>query len=223
MRGNLVLLHFPTQYLLASTFIRFQEHYEGNEFRNRIFTLEEYMDWYAHERGAFTYLQDWGGFNIPSSALESFYNGKFDPLMRKEQWVLRILADIPRPFYVVGVYGKHVHLPTLKHELAHGLYATVPAYRDDVIDLLCRFDVPQIAMAFEKMSYHPAVWNDEMNAYLLTSLNDLKDAGLRPDGQIKALRKALQALFLQHFSFSLSDATFNMVWSQFRFIMRFTE
>ena len=45
--GGLFLVRFNTQYELASTFLRIQEHWESSRFSGRVFSLEEYMDWYA--------------------------------------------------------------------------------------------------------------------------------------------------------------------------------
>ena len=64
LADGIFLVRFDTQYALASTFLRIQEHYESNRFRNRVFSLEQYMDWYAAEFGAFTYFEDWSGFNV---------------------------------------------------------------------------------------------------------------------------------------------------------------
>src|SRR6185503_8648159 len=97
------LVRFDTQYGLASTFLRIQEHYESSRFRNRVFSLEQFMDWYADQFGAFTYYEDWSGFNVPSTALEPFYAGEFDPLLRKEQELLRLFEKERRPFYVIGL------------------------------------------------------------------------------------------------------------------------
>ena len=44
---GIFVIRFRSQYELASTFLRFQEHYESARFKNRVFTLEEFMDWYA--------------------------------------------------------------------------------------------------------------------------------------------------------------------------------
>jgi hypothetical protein len=72
---GIYLLRFKTQYELTSTFLRVQEHYESPQFHGRIFTLEQYMDWYVADNGAFTYFQDWSGFNVPSTAFQPFYEG----------------------------------------------------------------------------------------------------------------------------------------------------
>ena len=97
------LVRFRTQHELAATFLRFQEHYESRRFRGRVFTLEQFMDWYAATFGAFTYYQDWSGFNVPSIALAPFYAGRFDPLLEKERRFLAHFAGERAPFYVIGV------------------------------------------------------------------------------------------------------------------------
>src|ERR1700730_3525707 len=87
---GIYLLRFKTQYQLTATFLRVQEHYESPRFHGRIFSLEQYMDWYASRYGNFTYYQDWAGFNVPSTALQPFYEGKFDPLSEKEMQLLGV-------------------------------------------------------------------------------------------------------------------------------------
>src|SRR5882757_828898 len=91
---GIYLLRFKTQYELTSTFLRVQEHYESPEFHGRIFSLEQYMDWYAEQYGNFTYYQDWSGFNVPSTAFAPFYAGAFDPLTRKERRLLRFFERL---------------------------------------------------------------------------------------------------------------------------------
>src|SRR3989344_6116167 len=98
-KKNVYLVVAPSQYQLAATFMRFQEHYESPYFRKKIFSVEEYMDWYARKRGNFTYYKDWSGFNIPSWVLAPFYEGKFDPLLEKERVFLKLFSGIQDKFY----------------------------------------------------------------------------------------------------------------------------
>ena len=46
---NIILAIFDTQYDLCSTLVRIQEFYESDsdKFRGKLFTLDEYMDYYA--------------------------------------------------------------------------------------------------------------------------------------------------------------------------------
>lgn len=206
MADNLVLVRTERQYTLASTFLRFQEHYESPKFRDKIFSLEEFMDWYAIRFGNFTYYQDWSGFNIPSSVLKLFREGKFNPLSKKEQRLLRVLADTAEPFYIVGIFGKNVDLPTLKHELVHGLFYTVPEYRADVLRALKNRKTSLLEEELKEAGYHPSVYLDEANAYLMMGVNSLRDDGFRWTPSRRSLQKELQQIFHCHFRFSLRNA-----------------
>jgi hypothetical protein len=184
------LVRFDTQYALASTFLRIQEHYESSRFRNRVFSLEQYMDWYAERFGAFTYYEDWSGFNVPSTALDPFYAGEFDPLLEKEQRFLRLFRNERRPFYVIGISDDE----DLKHELVHALFSTRPAYRRAVRAAMRGYDTSALEKRLAAMGYHRSVLPDEVNAYLVA-----------PDGEgwslpaLAGLRKELRALFRDHF------------------------
>ncbi|MBI2064715.1 MAG: ABC transporter ATP-binding protein [Candidatus Yanofskybacteria bacterium] len=216
MSGNLVLVRTESQYQLTSTFLRFQEHYESPKFRGEIFSLEEFMDWYtAENEGEFTYYEDWAGFNIPSSILQPFREGKFDPLSIKERRLLELLADMPEPFYLIGTYGSRIDLPTVKHELVHGLYYTVPDYREEVLRKLEKNQTESIAQALKKAGYHPSVWLDEANAYLMMGIEDLFEDGFRWSDELKNLQKDLQQIFRIHFGFSLRGASQDKILSFF--------
>ena len=206
MTGNLVLVRTRRQYTLASTFLRFQEHYENPKFRGRIFSLEEFMDWYAMKFDNFTYYQDWSGFNIPSSVLKPFREGGFNPLSNKEKKLLGLLANVPEPFYVVGIYGAKTDLPTLKHELVHGLYHTVPEYRKVVQRILEPKKIRRVTEILKKTEYHPSVWQDETNAYLLMGASDLSDDGFRWTSGLRNLQTELRETFEKPFGFSLHRA-----------------
>src|SRR3972149_11672005 len=86
-------LSFNSQVEMSSAFLRFSEHYESPEFRGKIFTVEEFKQWYiqdAIKRGwqtkqKFTYCTSWEGFMVPSETLQPFYEGKFNPLSVQEQ------------------------------------------------------------------------------------------------------------------------------------------
>ena len=186
---DILLLRFDTQYELASTFLRFQEHYESSRFRGRLFTLEEYMDWYAKEYGAFTYLEDWSGFNVPSTAFDPFYEGRFDPLLKKEERLLRALRRERGPYYVIGIWSEQ----DLRHEIAHALFFTRPEYRTAVLAAMRRYDTSALARRLAKAGYHRHVLADETHAYLIAPSESL--------GGTKALaplQKELRALYRRH-------------------------
>ena len=182
-------LRFDTQYALASSFLRIQEHYESNRFRKRVFTLEEYMDWYAATFGAFTYYDDWSGFNVPSSAFAPFYAGQFDPLLRKEQRLLRLFRNEREPFYVIGIASE----ADLKHEIAHALFHTRPDYRKAVLAAMRPYDTSALERRLASMGYHRQVLTDEVHAYLVAPGGSLGAALKR----LAPLQRKLRAIFRQ--------------------------
>lgn len=188
LADGIFLLRFDRQYTLASTFLRFQEHYESSRFRNRVFTLEDYMDWYAKRFGAFTYYEDWSGFNVPSTALAAFYEGKFDPLTRKEQRLLRLFRRVRRPFYVIGIASD----TELTHELAHALFFTRPEYRAAVLRAMRGHDTSAIRTQLAALGYHARVLTDEVHAYLVDSGEARVPAALVP------LQRTLRRIFRRH-------------------------
>lgn len=186
------LLRFPTQYQLAATFLRFQEHFESRYFKGRVFPLEAFMDWYAAEFGGFTYYEDWAGFNIPSTALEPFYAGDFDPLLEKEQRLLALFAHERRPYYIIGI-TRAAPSSDLQHELGHALFFTVPAYADAVRAAMRGHNTKPIERTLLKMGYHPSVLQDEVHAYLLT------DAKMSARSRkLARLRRELRRIFNHH-------------------------
>ena len=190
LADRIFLVRFDTQYALASTFLRIQEHYESSRFRNRVFSLEEYMDWYAATFGAFTYFEDWSGFNVPDTAFDPFYEGTFDPLLRKEERLLRLFRNERRPFYVIGIAADE----DLKHEVAHALYSTRPAYRKAVRAAIREYDTSALAKHLAALGYHRSVLADEVHAYLIAPMGAPGSSmkGLAP------LRKTLRAIFREH-------------------------
>lgn len=189
---GIYLLRFKTQYELTATFLRIQEHYESPRFHGRIFSLEQYMDWYAGRYGNFTYYQDWSGFNVPSTALRPFYDGKFDPLSEKEKQLLRLFKGAQERFYVIGVYDAGAK-DSLTHELAHALFFIDDSYRKAVREAMRGHDTTKLARQIAEQGYAKHVIPDEVQAYIIAPSGKL---GAAP--ALKPLRLELRALFRQH-------------------------
>lgn len=190
---GIYLLRFKTQYELAATFLRIQEHYESSRFHGRIFSLEQFMDWYAERYGNFTYYQDWAGFNVPSTALPPFYEGKFDPLSEKEKQLLRLFKDLQQErFYVIGIYDSGAK-GSLTHELAHALFFIDDSYRKAVHKALRGYNTTKLARQIAEAGYANHVIPDEIQAYIIAPSGKL---GAAP--ALKPLRQELRALFRQH-------------------------
>ena len=184
---GIFVVRFKTQYELASTFLRIQEHYESTRFKDRVFTLEEYMDWYAERFGAFTYFQDWSGFNVPSTALRPFYDGTFDALREKERRLLAMFRKTREPFYVIGIASEQ----DLHHEVAHALYYMRPEYRQAVDAAMRKYNTKALARRLAAMGYHRSVLADEVHAYLVST----KDLGAIKATRHAPLRKELMTIY----------------------------
>jgi len=197
--GGVYHLNYLTQHAVASTFIRFSEYIESPEFRGKPFTLEKYMDWYAAQEGEFNYFQKMEGFNIPSSCLKAFHEGKFDPLSQKEKEFLDIFKDKKDPFYIIGTWGKKPSKQLLEHEIAHGLYFTNKEYRKEankITKMIPSKERKQIEKYFQRWYYHPAVWTDEFQANLLDT-PELRTNGVNTRRLLPLSRK-MKKLFKKH-------------------------
>ena len=190
LANDIYLLRFKTQYELTSTFLRIQEHYESPRFSGRFFSLEQYMDWYAAQHGSFTYYQDWAGFNVPSTALQPFNEGKFDPLLEKEKRLLRLFKNRRGRFYVIGIYERG----DLTHEIAHALFFTDAAYRQAVRAAMREYDTSALEKQLAKAGYAKHVIPDEVQAYLVAPAGKLGGRSRR----LEPLRRKLRALFKRH-------------------------
>jgi len=213
MKYPIYLVTMETRHLLSSTFMRFQEHYESPEFRRKIFTREEYEDWYVVEgcsrkKKAFTYYQDWRGFNVPSWVLTPFLEGKFSPLTEKEKRLISAFQAIEGSFYIIGVSVEVGNDPSfVKHEFVHGLYFTSPEYKEKVNVVLERYDTTRFDIGLQKLGYAREVWSDEINAYCTTGLGkSLSKAGNIDKEAVKPLQAELRALFKDHLGFSMTRA-----------------
>jgi hypothetical protein len=190
LASGIYLLRFNTQYELASTFLRVQEHYESKEFAGRVFSVEQYMDWYAAVHGDFTYFVDWSGFNVPSTALRPFYEGKFDPLLEKEKRFLRLFDRMRSPFYVIGVTADAPRADYI-HELAHAFYFSDLSYRRAVRSAMRSFDTSALRRELSEMGYARHVISDEVHAYLVAP----SGATGRSGSALTPLRRTLRSHF----------------------------
>lgn len=170
------LLTFDTQKDVTSTFLRFQEHYESPEFAGKVFTLDEYKEWYVKnspngiKTGEFTYYSDWSGFNIPSTILQPFYEGKFHPLSEAEQRILDLFRDKEHPFYIIGVHKESKSFEKLlRHETAHGLFFTNPEYKKEALYIISKYDTTEVRKdLLASGGYGENVLDDEVHAYSIS-------------------------------------------------------
>jgi len=209
-KPNIFLIESKTRQVLAETFLRFQEYFESPEFKGRVFTVDEFAQWYVSKYGAWTYSKDWYGFNIPAKVLEPFRSGRFDPLTPAEQKLLEICPpaqignNASRDFYVIGVTsGAEYFKETLRHEFVHGAFHVNGDYRKDVIKCLDSHKIKTINNALSKMGYHNDVHSDEANAYVLVEPETISEYVTKRDTQ--KLRTRLDSIFRKHFGFSVLE------------------
>ena len=182
---NVFLCEFPTQYLLTSTFIRFQEYYESPEFKGKFFTMEEYEDYYAEEFGNFDYYQKVGGCNFTSSCVDAWMEQDIQLLLREKEieFIFKFKKDTGKTFkekfYIIGiVYNDETLSKNIKHEVAHGLFNTNQTYRENVKEILENHkeaDLSIIEEYLELKNYHKDAFEDETQAYLMEKIEYLID------------------------------------------------
>ena len=143
--------------------------------------------------GNFTYYQDWAGFNVPSTAFQQFYEGKFNPLSEKEKQLLRLFKDVRERFYVIGIYDSGAK-DSLTHELAHALFFVDDSYRKAVQKAMRGYNTAKLARQIAEVGYAKHVIPDEIQAYIVAPSGKLGAAPL-----LKPLRQKLRALFRQHY------------------------
>lgn len=196
---------FKTQYEMCMTMIRLQEFYESPKFRDVVFSLEEYMDWYCSEygEGVFTYTDDWKGFNIPSHIIQEFFSRYRhqtlnSPMLRpKEYDFLEILeaalkepltSPEQKPFYIIGTVGGD--LETMEHEMCHALFYLIPEYREEAKKVIKKYKLKTLRKTLLEEGYHKEVLVDEIQAYVLTGLLE----GVRETKEIKRLKQELRTI-----------------------------
>src|SRR3989344_2181281 len=119
---NLLHVQFIRQSDLAATFLRFQEFYESPQYKGKVFTFEEFKEWYTAHND----------------------EGKLDPLSGRERTFLKTFADRKKPFYIIGTFGKDNDEKLikddgeslLKHEVSHGLFYLHPDYKKTALAII---------------------------------------------------------------------------------------
>lgn len=174
---NVYQIDFSSRSELLKTFIRFQEYYESPEFKSKVFTVRQYAKWYRsfYKKEKFTYYSDWSGCNVPSHVFDFFRQGKMGSLSKREKALLKLLPKSGN-FYVIGTFdgGKN---DVLEHEKAHGLFYSNPKYKNSVMKVLNKYK-PELGGVYrfvKKLGYHDSVSDDEVQAYVGTTIEKLKE------------------------------------------------
>ena len=188
VKPHIFLFEFTDQYNMCMTFLRYQEYYESPnpKFRRKCFNLLDYIEWYSRNHdNSFTYASDWGGFNIPSEIVPAVHEllsveevNKFDEAMFiGYDKCISLLKDKSNPFYIIG--AKSGQIDTIKHEIAHGFFYTVPEYKKEMTKLVKKLPksvFKKVCKKLKDMGYTQQVYIDECQAYFSTGgVDDLFD------------------------------------------------
>lgn len=177
--------------------LRLQEHYECPEFRNQYFTWDEYVEWYVkyHETN-FDYLDENAGYNVPGNFVSRFYCKFADyDFTQKEGYLFSKLVKYinihESDYYIIATADNVGDLEGyMAHEVRHAMFYLIPAYRDGILKIVRRYKVKRLRKALLDYGYHKAVVEDEIQAYVLTGLDDFAPRPLTLE--IKSLRKELR-------------------------------
>jgi hypothetical protein len=136
------LVEMKDTYDLSMLFCRAQEFYESNfeEIRGKHFNMLEFIALYSKRRGcgAFTYAQDWAGFNLPGNVVSKLYaKNKIIDFNFYDRTFLKIHKHCltkNNDYYLIGAETKNKN--TIYHELAHAFFYLDPVYRKAVMNII---------------------------------------------------------------------------------------
>lgn len=173
---QITLLVYNSRESLCAAFCRIEEHYESPEFRDKIFTLGQYREWYSKEFGAWSYYKDWSGFNIPAPAFRLFFSGHFDPLSPAEAEIIDLFKYKTGNFAVIGTF-EGGDADVYEHEICHAMFATNVEYQLDVKAAIYRFydEMAELREYLKDLGYNDFVIDDECHAYICESFAYLQE------------------------------------------------
>lgn len=185
---------------VGQVMVRIQENYESPKFRNKVFTLQEFIPWYMASKGKdrFTYFDDWAGFNVPGHVVRRFMNGKFNPLRDQEQWLVDEITrlDIKDKFYLIAYDRNDARV--IKHEIAHGLFYTNRKYKREVLTAMAEFTQnEEFIKELKAHGYCDEVLVDEYHAWTLTDSEWLEVKCIWTK-DLDILRQKLETIFEKH-------------------------
>lgn len=172
-------LTFESKEEMNETFVRITGYLECPKFKDQIFTLGQYREWYSTEYGSWSYYTDWSGHNIPSKGLVPFINGMFDPLSELEHSLIDTFKYKVHPHYIIAIYDG-VRDGALDHEMAHALYGTEPEYTE-AVDIAVKGNwlaLEDVRNKLTELGYNPDTHIDECHAYVGVDHAWLDDKGV---------------------------------------------
>ena len=202
----------PDFYDRAMLFVRPQEFYESphSKYRNKSFCIFEFMKWYSLQEdrfGAFTYADDWGGFNIPFDVAVECYKKCDMQTPYDTIFNIDILGSInDNGSYIIGIDDTDTGL--YDHELAHALYHTNKEYKKEMllnIKMLPDNMVDEINKHLKEIGYTSKVYDDEIQAYLSSYSLTSNYFNNVPKVALRHYRKLFSIIFKKYKKLHVSD------------------
>ena len=189
---NIIHIKFDKPQWQNWGWIRIQEFYESPDNLVRGFhnTIEHIIERELFNNNEFTYLQDWDGFNVPGHIWDLFFIKHSQDVRDIEKEMANAVAnlvDTNSIYYVIGSSAKS-HRSTIHHEIRHGLWYLYDDYRREILEVLSRYKLDGLKRDLKKMGYCDEVIDDEIQAYVLTGL----DQSMRKTKEIVQLKKHLK-------------------------------
>ena len=206
--------------LRARVFMRYQEFYESDSdsFRGKGFKWQDYTKFYKEKtkKDYFSYHEDWAGYNIPCTSIESCI-AKIPDLNYYDLIMFSVVDTIKNivgdnNYYLIGIDQSDGDDPSLIfHEVAHGLWFSSPIYKRKQYNNIERMNPnvrDSVAKKITGMGYGENVVDDEIQAYLSTGVGDnmmrIKD--------IKPAQLPFKAVF-DSYSGKIKPKKINIDWS----------
>lgn len=192
---------FNTQKEMCDCLFRFSEFHENPVFKNRIFSLEEFKEWYKkfHKKKIYTYSKDWDGFNSSGEVLLEFRK-LFNTIFSKQEVdflnLFKHLSDSQlKKIYVISTC-KQSQKTTYLHEMVHAYYNINTDYYKKVNKIISSYrHVDIIFKCLSGFGYDSNVLWDEANAYLVEDYRFLERKSKVEKDTFKAVSLQLVDLY----------------------------
>lgn len=170
---------------LAMIFARMSCFYELNveSIKGNYFSLEKLQEEYKKWKGDWTFTSDWGAFNVPGHKVKEFFDTFYQPKNNRElneyenAFFEKLFDIVPEErwnsgnFYVIGSYHKYstdYSHPLSEHEFAHALWYMCPEYKEEMMNLINKWEGTDDIINVMREYYHGDVLIDELQARLAT-------------------------------------------------------
>lgn len=212
LTSNIYILTFSSRYELCMSFVRINEFCDSPRFKNKVFTLDEFMDYWVKKNNSkcFEYPAKWNAFGLSCKDLLDWFSqfkmeqGKVRDKEKKiiEKILTKVSVDALRKTYLIAMYNGHSKREKkrlLEHEIAHAMYFLDPVYRSScnaLIDKIDRKSLRLIKRTLFSMGYSSGkgvVWN-EIQAYLSTD-------GMTKNQSLSGSNQSVNRVFRKNFLF----------------------